>query len=1608
MRIYPRSLDLPGDVGGVIYLNNSSVSGRILLYKIKRSDPKVVDFSPKRGVVEADSTLKVDIKFCTDTVCSTAKVLVQLVAVSRADYRGSFEHDWVQGMESGMVKKVIEVRRQDATGKPRDGDDDGDGDEGSVSVISDGEGGKRHHRTPARKASDHHGAMDTPESAASEFLGTAQTSMVSTFAGERVHRAGERKSGAGAHTAEVVSPIKGTPVRGARKPTGAGAAAVGAMNDDALLKYLERKEFKAKQQRAAHRAFASNDGEAAQHSTLAPFSPDDFATLIIPVRGAEGARLREKLFAARQYEGTDAVVVVQGEAVNDEMALRCVESRVDESSRQRRRVVGIALRRCAVHTLDESVGSAFPAGPSNRPDDKANASLGFLLEAHLHHLLVQSTKLQLVDPSINRFDKLVTLDLSRNEIVKIVGPLELPHLVSLDLAHNILSSVDFLEQLRALRFLNLSFNCITTLEGSVNMLVPLAKNIRQFNMSHNAVCRDERYVVRVLDILPRLTHFDGKDLKAMHAEVHRQHAQRRAASVSVLGRSQQTTGSSVNTSGLSRSGPGGGRRSASPGPATLKWPTRGRVGAPTGVDISRVRGGWGVPNASNVGQQASNDASAAGGPHFDDFELRLIRALRKKPYAGGQGKENVGDSRGGGRGDSSYRGDPERKGDASHRSAEYPWRSQSLADASATSVRTARARDAGGPGVAESKASSRAEEDDSSSWVAEAQEYVDLLDTATHADGHDAGADIADDRGDSTAAAVALGMSAVGDARDPVATTLPSRSTSIPRARGAAKSPEPAERRTLGSPGARGLSASASDAVNFAAASPQRASARRSAATSPARASADDDGPVTDAAQTELDRELLLQAQTLALSARQQAEKRQKQQTLIAAWARETRQVQARNERELRADAPEQTARSEHVYGAAKDASDRLSNVLHTSEYVRAAMADLNDTLTRSAGAIGGPGGIDGGVVRDGGRRRSSSVSAADHQRGLPPHPPPPAHAAATRSAPNSAQKRSHSVDLVSDSLKAPTALTIVRLRALGLEEFEDANEAGERRKLGSSFEASIDEGRFAEMQQDERHGRWHPRYRVPKEHFGLSQPFAHRKPPAPSPGKAVPLFEETVRRLREGFEMQPRRGTSSFGPPRDPSKGQINLTAEEAAALSLRLQQLYKNVSFAFLPPTAASASASASPTQQPRGAFERTSVRQTQSLSPTRDRPRLSPAHADPAPELYTGHRKWYGDVPIEQFIKRERDDKVPANRAPFQFASPTHASNKKTRSKRDPIPQPDGGESVYVPDRDTSAVQAVDETGDNDLSYSDRLMMSLIRNYAGPAAPPQEDPEMNLFSLASAAIAPPSFRFNFDEHVMHTDLLEKVVSKQGAQADNARSSLKEALRSLQTSQELDLAAVRSSSPPPSKPPKTVIPEPEPAVDMAAYLRNLEVNLGDADALAWHLVNDASRQSTSERRAAPVATATAVEPALDLPAPVHPAVQAMKAERPVQQSPPWTALGNLLGPPSAKKSGKAVLDDELAPALAASTPTRSPPLIPTAHGPAASTDRPWWDTFGSTKKDGQQPPTEGSADEDSRSPSFAELQQRFAKKPTTPEKFTNDWVNERFAQRDQSKSSP
>jgi len=64
------------------------------------------------------------------------------------------------------------------------------------------------------------------------------------------------------------------------------------------------------------------------------------------------------------------------------------------------------------------------------------------------------------------------------------------------------------------------------------------------------------------------------------------------------------------------------------------------------------------------------------------------------------------------------------------------------------------------------------------------------------------------------------------------------------------------------------------------------------------------------------------------------------------------------------------------------------------------------------------------------------------------------------------------------------------------------------------------------ERRESERFGIWHPRYRVPQKTFGHSKPFLYTRGEPEASTADVPLFDKFVRRLRDGFEKLPTRGT--------------------------------------------------------------------------------------------------------------------------------------------------------------------------------------------------------------------------------------------------------------------------------------------------------------------------------------------------------------------------------------------------------------------------------------------------------------------------------------------------
>ena len=112
MKVFPRILEVLSDgEENFVYISNSSSTDRLLFFRIKRSDPKVVSFYPRKGIVEPETTFKIEIKLHRNDV-SAARILVQLVAVRRSEFSGNYADDWINGHRGGMVSKIVDIRRK--------------------------------------------------------------------------------------------------------------------------------------------------------------------------------------------------------------------------------------------------------------------------------------------------------------------------------------------------------------------------------------------------------------------------------------------------------------------------------------------------------------------------------------------------------------------------------------------------------------------------------------------------------------------------------------------------------------------------------------------------------------------------------------------------------------------------------------------------------------------------------------------------------------------------------------------------------------------------------------------------------------------------------------------------------------------------------------------------------------------------------------------------------------------------------------------------------------------------------------------------------------------------------------------------------------------------------------------------------------------------------------------------------------------------------------------------------------------------------------------------------------------------------------------------------
>ncbi|OYW95405.1 MAG: hypothetical protein B7Z23_02460 [Pseudomonadales bacterium 32-61-5] len=189
---------------------------------------------------------------------------------------------------------------------------------------------------------------------------------------------------------------------------------------------------------------------------------------------------------------------LSGPHIDNNVLVQMAELRLEEATQDKRKVIAIEVAEANITSLQASIGQVFAPCADSRHDNVAtshtalqtqlNALRATVLEDSLKHLAVNGClQLTQLDPSVNRFRSLTTLNMSGNRLRSLSGPLDLPLLRSIDLSHNLLTSLDFLQLLTGLSSLNASNNRIVSLSLSINMLVAHSKCLAALDLSNNPV-----------------------------------------------------------------------------------------------------------------------------------------------------------------------------------------------------------------------------------------------------------------------------------------------------------------------------------------------------------------------------------------------------------------------------------------------------------------------------------------------------------------------------------------------------------------------------------------------------------------------------------------------------------------------------------------------------------------------------------------------------------------------------------------------------------------------------------------------------------------------------------------------------------------------------------------------------------------------------------------------------------------------------------------------------------------------------------------------------------------------------------------------------------------
>lgn len=177
----------------------------------------------------------------------------------------------------------------------------------------------------------------------------------------------------------------------------------------------------------------------------------------------------------------DVIIEIERMTGGHSIVVNSIEKHAERATQLKSRLIAVNIHNSGINDLDTSICSVFKQNNSNNKTLNA-----FLMETHLYHLEVTCNNLKQITPSINRFNNLLSLNLSGNNIIKISHDIILPHIISLNLAKNMISNLQFLTAFQSLIYLNLSRNDITDIDKALFSIMQL-KRLKKLDLSKNSV-----------------------------------------------------------------------------------------------------------------------------------------------------------------------------------------------------------------------------------------------------------------------------------------------------------------------------------------------------------------------------------------------------------------------------------------------------------------------------------------------------------------------------------------------------------------------------------------------------------------------------------------------------------------------------------------------------------------------------------------------------------------------------------------------------------------------------------------------------------------------------------------------------------------------------------------------------------------------------------------------------------------------------------------------------------------------------------------------------------------------------------------------------------------